>query len=90
MWDNQKYELVISGCLTQAQRVSVEHRQDQLRGKNEVGYQHSCRADPRADLRSLHSGQPDTSVDPDTSSIPSRMVLLLSDLYKDIYISTSC
>ena len=25
--------------------------------------QHSCRADPRADLRSLHSGQPDTRVD---------------------------
>ena len=25
--------------------------------------QHSCQADPRADLRSLHSGQPDTRVD---------------------------
>ena len=34
-----------------------------LRGLNSCQDQHSCRADPRADLRSLHSGQPDTLVD---------------------------
>ena len=56
------------------------HRQDQLRGKNEVGYQHECRADPSAGPVGAHEGQPDTSVDPDTSSIPSRLVLLLSYL----------
>ena len=56
------------------------NRRDQLRGKNEVGYQHECRADPSAEPAGLHEGQPDTSVDPDTSSIPSRLVLLLSYL----------
>ena len=30
---------------------------------NSCRVQHSCRADPRAPLRGLHSGQPDTRVD---------------------------
>ena len=46
------------------------HRRDQLRGKNEVGYQQECQADPSAETEGLQEGQPDTSVDPDTSSIP--------------------
>ena len=62
------------------------NRRDQLRGKNEVGYQHECRADPSAGTKGLHEGQPDTSVDPDTSSIPSRLVLPLSDLYIGLYV----
>ena len=56
------------------------YRRDQLRGKNEVGYQHECWADQSAGPEGAHEGQPDTNVDPDTSSIPSRLVLLLSYL----------
>ena len=65
------------------------HRRDQLRGKNEVGYQHECRADPSAETEGLHEGQPDMSVDPDTSSIPSRLVLLLSYLSAFIWSNES-
>ena len=36
--------------------------------------------DPSAGPKGPHEGLPDTSVDPDTSSFPSRLVLLLSDL----------
>ena len=56
------------------------NRRYQPRGENEVRYQHECQADPSAETEGLHEGQPDTSVDPDTSSVPSRLVLHLSDL----------
>ena len=81
--DTQQNITTAVSLLTKRKRYGpgiVIYRQDQLRGKNEVGYQHECRADPSADPEGVHEGQPYTSVDPDTSSIPSRLVLLLSYL----------
>ena len=51
-------------------RTESVYRRYQPRGENEVEYQHECRADPSADPEGAHEGQPDTSVDPDTSSFP--------------------
>ena len=42
--------------------------------RNEVGYQHECQDDPSAGPEGAHEGQPETSVDPDTSLSPSRLV----------------
>ena len=56
------------------------HRRYQPRGENEVGYQHECRADPSAGPEGAHEGQPNKSVDPDPSSFPKSLVLLLSFL----------
>ena len=67
------FEFVLCHML---QAEMLINRQDQLRGKNEVGYQHKCRAESSAGIKGAHEGQPDTSVDPHTSSIPSRLVLL--------------
>ena len=58
----------------------MRHRQDQLRGEYEVGYQQEGRPDPSADPEGVHDGLDDPSVDPDTSTTPSRLVLLLSYL----------
>ena len=37
------------------------NRQDQLRGENEVCYQHKCRTNPSAGPEGAHKAQPDTS-----------------------------
>ena len=42
--------------------------------------------DPSADPERMHEGRARPSVDPDTNSVPSRLVLHLSDLYIYIYI----
>ena len=49
--------------------------------------QHSCRTDPRADLRSLHSGQPDTRVDtrPRSSLSVGLVYVSLIMHYQDTY-----
>ena len=47
--------------------------------------QHSCRADPRADLWSLHSGQPDTRVDTrPRSSLSVGLVYVSRNVYSGI------
>ena len=54
----------------------MSHTRYQPRGGNEV----ECRADLSAGPEGAHEGQPNTSVDPDSSSSPSRLVLHSLDL----------
>ena len=57
-----------------------QYRRYQPRGENKVRYQHEYRTDQSAGTEGRHEGQTNTSVDPDTSSFPSKLVLHLSDL----------
>ena len=56
------------------------NRRDQLRGEYEVRYQQEGRPDPSAGPEGAHEGLDDPSVDPDPSTFPSRLVLLLAYL----------